>query len=189
MHDGREPDIANLEDRRGMMKTLVVYSSLTGNTKKVAQAVAAVLPECTLVSVEEAPTSVEAYGFVAAGYWVDRGMPDGRTRAWLEGVRNARLAFFGTLGAWPDSEHARECMACGEKLALEPSRGNVVLGSWLCQGRVDPKVLEIMAKRAADAHPMTPERKARIEEAAKHPDDDDCRQAQAFILRMLERLK
>lgn len=168
------------------MKALVVYSSLTGNTRKVAEAVAAVLPGCDLVPVAKAPESVEQYDLVAVGYWVDKGMPDKKTLAWLEGVKDARLAFFGTLGAWPDSDHARECMARGEAAATDPDRGNTVLGSWLCQGKVDPRVLEVMAKMAADVHPMTPERRARIEEAAKHPDDDDCRRAQEFILRMVQ---
>ena len=168
------------------MKTLVVYSSLTGNTKKIALALAAVMPECTVVPVKEAPASVEEYGLVAVGYWVDKGMPDAGTRAWLEQVKNARLAFFGTLGAWPDSDHAKACMAHGERLALEPDRGNTVLGSWLCQGRIDPKILEVMAKMAGNVHPMTPERRARIEEASKHPDENDCLRAQAFIRQILE---
>lgn len=171
------------------MKTLVVYSSLTGNTKKVAQAVSSVLPECDMFPVEEAPSSVEGYDLVALGYWVDKGMPDGRSRAWLEGIRNARLAFFGTLGAWPDSDHAKECMKKGEALALEPDRGNSVCGSWLCQGRIDPKVLEVMARMAGNVHPMTPERKAHIEEAARHPDDGDCRRAQEFFRNILDSLK
>lgn len=171
------------------MKTLVVYSSRTGNTKKVAQAIASVLPECTLVPVEEAPASVEKYDLVALGYWVDRGMPDGKARAWLAGLEHAHVAFFGTLGAWPDSDHAKECMAKGEALALEPARGNKVHGSWLCQGKIDPKVLEVMAKMAANVHPMTPERKARIEEAAKHPDAEDCRRAQEFFCSIIEKIK
>lgn len=170
------------------MKTLVVYSSLTGNTKKVAQAMAEVLPECTLVPVEEAPSCVDGYDLVAVGYWVDRGMPDGRIRAWLEGVERARLMFFGTLGAWPDSEHAKECMARGEAMALEPSRGNTVLGSWLCQGKIDPKVLEVMARMAGNVHPMTEERMARIREAEKHPDAEDCRRAQEFARLVLGRI-
>ncbi|WP_294554755.1 flavodoxin family protein [uncultured Mailhella sp.] len=170
------------------MKTLIVYSSLTGNTKKVAEAIAAVLPGCDLLPVEEAPASVEGYDLVALGYWVDRGMPDGRTRTWLGGVKNARLAFFGTLGAWPDSDHAKECMKKGEELALVPERGNEVYGSWLCQGKIDPRVLEAMARMAGNVHPMTPERKARIEEAAKHPDEDDCRRAQAFFRGILEKM-
>lgn len=169
------------------MKTLVVYSSLTGNTKKVAQAMAEVLPECTLVAVEDAPASVEEYDFVAAGYWVDRGMPDARTRTWLESVKNANLVLFGTLGAWPDSEHAKECMAHGESVVMEPVRGNRVLGSWLCQGRIDPKVLEVMARMAGNVHPMTEERRARIKEAEKHPDEEDCRRAQDFVRQALLR--
>ena len=32
----------------------------------------------------------------------------------------------------------------------------------------------MMQKMASDVHPMTPERKARLEEAAKHPDEADC---------------
>ena len=171
------------------MKTLVVYSTLTGNTKKVAEAVASVLPECDLLSVEQAPSSVEDYDLVALGYWVDRGLPDGRARAWLERLKNAKLAFFGTLGAWPDSDHAKECMAKGEAMALEPERGNTVYGSWLCQGKIDPKVLEVMAKMAGNVHPMTPERVARIEEAAKHPDEEDCRRAQEFFRTVLEKIK
>ena len=36
----------------------------------------------------------------------------------------------------------------------------------------------MMQKMASDVHPMTPERKARLEEAAKHPDKADCLRAQ-----------
>jgi flavodoxin len=171
------------------MKTLVVYSTLTGNTKKVAESIAEIMPECTLLPVQDAPASAEGYDLVAVGYWVDKGMPDGKTRAWLENLSNTCVAFFGTLGAWPDSDHAKECMAKGERLALEPSRGNTVLGSWLCQGRIDPHILEVMAKMAGNVHPMTEERKARIAEAAKHPDEDDCRRAQEFFRQILSRIQ
>ena len=79
-------------------------------------------------------------------------------------------------------------MKKGEELALVPERGNEVYGSWLCQGKIDPRVLEAMARMAGNVHPMTPERKARIEEAAKHPDEDDCRRAQAFFRGILEKM-
>lgn len=169
------------------MKTLVVYSSRTGNTRAIAEAVAEVLPDCALHPVESAP-SPEGYDLVAVGYWVDKGKPDARATAYLEGVRGATVALFGTLGAWPDSDHAKECMACGESLVSAPERGNTVLGTYLCQGKVDPKVVAMMQRMASDVHPMTPERKARLEEAAKHPDEEDRRKARetfrAFVARL-----
>ena len=95
------------------------------------------------------------------------------------------LFFFGTLGAYPDSDHARECMAKGEQLVSSPEQGNTIFGSWLCQGRIDPKVIETMVKMAVNVHPMTPERKARIEESSHHPDDNDLLAAQEFFRRVL----
>ena len=59
------------------MKTLIVYSSLTGNTKKVAEAIAAVLPGCDLLPVEEAPASVEGYDLVALGAGETEFFPQG----------------------------------------------------------------------------------------------------------------
>ena len=146
------------------MKALVVYSSRTGNTRKIAEAIAAVLPGCEIHPVESAPAP-EGYDLVAVGYWVDKGMPDAQAKAYLETVRDANVALFGTLGAWPDSDHA-------------PERRNRVIGTYLCQGKVDPKIVAMMQKMASDVHPMTPERKARLEEAAKHPDEADCLRAQ-----------
>ena len=159
------------------MKALVVYSSRTGNARKIAEAIAAVLPGCEIHPVESAPAP-EGYDLVAVGYWVDKGMPDAQAKAYLETVRDANVALFGTLGAWPDSDHARDCIAQGEALVNAPERRNRVIGTYLCQGKVDPKIVAMMQKMASDVHPMTPERKARLEEAAKHPDEADCLRAQ-----------
>ena len=65
------------------MKTLVVYSSRTGNTGKVARAVAEGLHDCDIYPVKDAPNP-SGYDFVAVGYWVDKGMlrkPAGRIHA------------------------------------------------------------------------------------------------------------
>ena len=84
-----------------------------------------------------------------------------------------KIFFFGTLGAWPDSPHARRCAEGARSLLQEG--GNTVLGGFLCQGRVNPKILEI--SRQKGRHPMTPERRARLEEAARHPDAADLAEA------------
>ena len=170
------------------MRTLVVYSSLSGNTKKVAEAVSQVLPGCDLIPVEDASADMEAYDLIAVGWWAAKGAPDAKTREWLKGVRNRRLAFFGTLGALPDSAHAKDCMASAEALAMEPARGNTVLGSWMCQGRIDPKVIDVMRKLALPIHQDLLKHPERFEEAAKHPDENDCRSAQEFFRGILSRM-
>lgn len=159
------------------MKTLVVYSSRTGNTRKVAEAIAQALPNAEIYPVRQAPDA-EGYDFVALGYWVRRGGPDNASRTYMEAIKNSKVALFGTLGAWPDSPHAAQCRQRGEELLKEPERGNRVLGTFLCQGKVDPKVVEKVQERGDNKHPMTPERMARLAEAAKHPDEEDLRQAQ-----------
>lgn len=159
------------------MKSLIVYSSRTGNTRAVAEAIAHVIPEpCEIVPVENAP-DVSDVDFLAIGYWVDKGMPDAKAKTFMEGVKGKKVGLFGTLGAYPDSDHANDCRV----KAAELMEGNEILGQFLCQGKIDPKVLEMMAKMASDQHPMTEERKARIEEAKKHPNEEDFSNARSVF--------
>lgn len=167
------------------MKSLVVYSSLTGNTERVARAVYEALPEPkTIAPVADAPDPA-GFDFVAIGYWVDKGMPDSRAQKFMATVQGAHVGLFGTLGAEPDSDHAKECIRKGEELMA----GNIVHGSFLCQGRIDPKIIEAMQKMAADVHPMTPERIARIKEAEKHPDEQDLANAREAFAGIIQSAK
>jgi flavodoxin len=156
------------------MRKLVVYSSRTGNTKKIALAVAGALAPCDLFPVEDAPQAA-GYDFVAVGYWVDRGMPDAACRRYMETIQGKKTALFGTLGLDPAHAHAGECARRGEELLRRG--GNTVYGTVLSQGKVDQQVLAMMQKAAPGAHPLTPERIARIEAAGSHPDAQDCRRA------------
>ena len=55
------------------MKSIILYSSLTGNTKSVAEAMASVMPEGTpCVPVKDAPENLADYDTVFVGFWVDR---------------------------------------------------------------------------------------------------------------------
>ena len=62
------------------MKALVVYSSKTGNTKKLAEALySAVQFEKKLISISDNPDPTE-YDFVAVGFWLQEGQPDPATQ-------------------------------------------------------------------------------------------------------------
>ena len=75
------------------MKYMVVYSSRTGNTKKVAEAIVSALPEGTpCVAVAEAPADLSAYDCVFAGFWVDKGTADEEAKKVLEALTAKKVA-------------------------------------------------------------------------------------------------
>ena len=157
------------------MRLLVIYSSRTGNTRLVAEQALAALPgEAELHPVEQSPEP-DTYDAVVIGYWVDRGMPDQKAKDYMRNLKGMRVAAFGTLGANPESEHANDV----RRSVMEMLKGNDILGSFLCQGRIDPALLKTMA--ASPHHPMTPERRANIAEAEKHPDSRDLARARGFF--------
>lgn len=167
------------------MKVLVVYSSLTGNTKMIAESIAEAIPNSELYAVEDAPPAAAGYDIIFPGFWVDKGHADDKMLAYMETIKGKKAAPFFTLGAWPDSEHADHVFEDTQK-RLE---GNEILGHYRCQGKVDPKLLERMAQMTDNPHAMTPEREARIKEAAKHPDANDCAKAKTFAQEIMAGVK
>ena len=168
------------------MRFLLVYSSRTGNTRKVAEAVFEALPEPKeFYPVEEAPRADE-YDFVLLGFWVDKGNADEKAANYLEGIKNKKIFLFGTLGAYPDSEHARNCLEKVKKTSQE----NDILGTFLCQGKVDPDLLKWMNENLKNdpRHSLTPERKEMLREAEKHPDVDDLTEAGNMVREALKKL-
>ena len=171
------------------MKALVVYSTLTGNTKKVAEAVVKGLPEGTVIADVKDSPDPSPYDLVVVGFWVDKGKADAATIRYLETLKDKKTAVFFTLGAYPDSPHADSCAKETEELMAK--NGNVTLGHYRCQGKVDPNLLEKMKKMLPPGHPHveeTPERKARLEEAAKHPNEEDLRKAEEFAKGLLAKI-
>jgi flavodoxin len=168
------------------MKILVTYSTLTGNTKKVAEAILKVMPEGTdIFPIEEAPAP-EQYDLICLGFWANRENADNKAQNYMNQIKNKKVALFATLGAYPDSEHALKTM---ENAKANLHEENDVVGTYMCQGKVDEKLIKRFAELPADhPHGMTPERKARIEEASKHPNSEDFKKAQEIFGDVLAKL-
>jgi flavodoxin len=168
---------------------MVVYSSKTGNTKMIAEAIHKALPQDTeIYPVDNAP-SPDHYDFIAVGGWVDKGMPDEAIQSYMQKIHNKSIGIFLTLGAYPDSQHAAESL----QKACELLKDNTILGTFICQGKVDPNLIQMMAQMTKDKpdhpHAMNDERKARLAEAAKHPNEQDCRNAVDTFKKMFEKLQ
>lgn len=148
------------------LRAAVICSSVTGNTRRVAEALT--LGRFPLYDVRQRPDTT-AFDLLALGFWVRKGLPDARSQGFWEGLHGKHIFLFGTLGAWPDSAHARRCLEGAH--ALLTANGNRIVGEFLCQGRVSPQVLAVSARKGT--HPMTEGRAARLAEAARHPDAGD----------------
>lgn len=147
------------------MKSLVVYSSKTGNTKKMAETVQKALPEGTLISpIDEAPDPFD-FDYVAVGFWLQGGKPDPKASGFLQQLKNHKRVFlFASHGADPSSDHCRNAMAQAGAMA----DGAVVCGTFNCYGEVNPNALEKIR-----AKPEPPPWAADADNAVGHPDDAD----------------
>lgn len=163
------------------MKVCIVYSSCTGNTRMVAEALAET-SGIPCFAVRHAPNPDE-YDLLALGFWVRKGLPDARAQRYMARVSGKLVFFFGTLGAWPHSEHARRCMAATHELLQ--AGGNTVVDGFLCQGKINPQV--VAATQRKGSHPMTAERRARQLEAERHPDAADLTAARLHWQRSLQK--
>ena len=160
-----------------MSKWAVIYSSLTGNTKAIAEKIAEAAVEVDLFEVKNAPEDFSSYEVVAIGYWLKRGGPDPLTTALLQKIHNVNVIFFQTHGTEPKSEHAITAFARAAYLLGEDCK---ILGTFGCQGKVNPAMIERRLKTAAadDPHLGSIERWKR---AATHPDESDFQAAAEFV--------
>ena len=153
------------------MKILIVYTSReSGNTKKVAEALAARFgTESELYDVADAPAP-DRYEFIAFGFGVYHSFPDCIMIDYMRKCRDKDVGLFMTLGMWPDSPQAAACLGRAEGL-MPTCRVRV---KFACQGGYTQEYLEKLKSRPATSpHGWTPERAERIMEAMKHPDQND----------------
>ena len=168
------------------MRSLIVYSSVTGNTRLVAEGIAKALSIKTDVfPVYKAP-SAAGYDLVLLGFWVYRAKPDPRMLRYMQTLSNQNVALFGTLAAWPDSPHAQAVLSYARHVLAD----NNIMGEFLCLGRLSQKRFAVCMnpEYVNPRHPMTPERKARLIEGRMHPDAADITRATDYFCHIASQL-
>jgi flavodoxin len=154
------------------MKALIVYSSQSGNTGKLAQAIQDSLTiETRILPVEQLPVP-EQDEIVFVGFWLQGGKPDPKSAEYLTRVGGAQLFLFATHGAAAESRHAQDAMDHAKSLAPAAD----ILGMFNCQGQVDPKVLD--KARQKSPRPVWVDDAAA---AAGHPDEMDLGRLRAAV--------
>ena len=120
------------------------------------------------------------------GFWTDKGTCDMTVIDFLSGLREKKVALFGTCGMGRDSAY----MEMIEKhVKVWIPEDCMYLGAYMCQGKMPMDVrrrYETMEKNGVEPEKVKSFLK-NFDEALLHPDEQDVQNAAAFAKRMMEK--
>ena len=86
------------------MKIAIVYKSITGNTKLLAEAIKEEVQKADIVYFGEPKKDIQADLFII-GSWTDKGMCATEITEFMKDIKNAKVAYFGTAGFGGSEEY------------------------------------------------------------------------------------
>lgn len=158
------------------MSYAIVYSSRTGNTAMLAQAVREALPQedCRYFGAP-APQALAA-DTVYVGFWTDKGTCDEPTARFLQSLTDQKVFLFGTAGFGGAPAYFQQIL---DRVKANLAPGVQVTGTYMCQGKMPQAVRDRYA-----AMEESPRRTAMLEnfdQALSHPDQKDLARLQAAV--------
>lgn len=105
------------------MKASLIYDSITGNTKKLAQAIEEMFEI----------TSVKESEIAFIGSWTDKGEPSQKIKEELSKIENKKIFYFGTCGFGGEESYFALLF---ERVKKYISPTNEVVGYFYCQGKM-----------------------------------------------------
>ena len=162
-------------------KYSIIYSSLTGNTKVLADAIHEALPqdECEYFGVSD--TVIPSSELLYIGFWTDKGNADTKTLQLLSQLKNKQIFLFGTAGFGGSDIYFRKILS-QVKQFIDAS--NVIVGEYMCQGRMPQSVWERYLKmKEAPAHPANLDVLIQnFDCALSHPDANDLEKLKEAVM-------
>ena len=172
------------------MKILLAYSSKTKNTKKVAEAIYEQIKdqgEVDLLDIKKQRKRLEKeYDFYILGAWTDKTNANKNMQRFVDQqeIHGKDVALFLTCGV------PREHYSINNYIAFMKERNNRIHETFVCQGKVDPKVMivfKILTWHDPNfIHKVTPDLVDMVKESKKHPDPKDLKDAQICFENLLE---
>lgn len=155
------------------MSYAIVYSSKTGNTRMLADALRGVLPEedCLYFGPPDA-AALEA-DRLYIGFWTDKGTCDGATAAFFDQLDSQEVFLFGTCGFGGSEVYFRQLL---ERVQSRLPETAEVIGQYMCVGRMPQSVRERYLRIAEEEPAKRSQMQKMIlnfDSALSHPDEAD----------------
>lgn len=163
------------------MEYSIVFSSRTGNTKMLADALRGFLPTdgCAYFGGPEHadPTTPMVY----VGFWTDKGTADKTSLSYIQSLRGKKVFLFGTAGFGGSQAYFEKII---ESVRGSLDKSNSLIGWYMCQGKMPSSV-----RVRYEAMKNQPEPPANIQmliknydEALSHPNAADIEKLKKAVM-------
>ena len=150
----------------------ILYSSMTGNTKLLADTIRAALPEekCDYFGACDGAEAKSDLLYV--GFWTDKGNADAAALSLLAKLKNKKLFLFGTAGFGVSEAYFRKVL---DRVCQSIDASNTIVGEYMCQGKMPQSVREryVKMKELTNAHANLDMLIDNFDSALSHPDEKD----------------
>ena len=162
----------------------IIFSSLTGNTKLLADTIHEALQEETCDYFGEKGAEEPVSELLYIGFWTDKGNADKDTLELLSGLKNKMIFLFGTAGFGGSEEYFQKVLG-NVRQAVDES--NVIVGEYMCQGKMPQSVRERYVKmKEQPEHPANVDMLIEnFDRALSHPDADDLERLKKAVLKII----
>lgn len=161
------------------MRYSIVYSSKTGNTRQLAEAIERQLPAGDLLYCGAPDAAALQADVLFVGFWTDKGACDETVAQLLKQAEGKTVYLFGTAGFGQSQQYFDQILTrVREKLPA----GAVYGGGYMCQGRM-PQAVRSRYEAMQVKEPENARYKMLIENfdaALAHPDTNDLEAAAAW---------
>lgn len=161
------------------MNCVVIYDSITGNTKLLAQEVALVLSAKQEVKLKSI-TNLQQKDILDAsriyiGFWTDKGTCSEKLKEILHNLEQKEIFLFGTAGFGASKEYFEQIIC---RISTELSESNTILGFFMCQGKM-PLTVRNRYEKMLEQEETSKQAAmliANFDLALSHPDKSDLEQ-------------
>ena len=161
------------------MRYSIVYSSNTGNTRQLAEAIEQQLPTGDLLYCGAPDTAALQADVLFVGFWTDKGSCDAKVAELLKQAEGKTVYLFGTAGFGQSQQYFDQILA---RVRENLPAGAVYGGGYMCQGRM-PQAVRRRYEAMQAKEPENARYKMLIENfdaALAHPDTNDLEAAAAW---------
>ena len=150
----------------------IMFSSVTGNTRMLAEAIRETLPKenCDYFGVCGGAEAKSELLYI--GFWTDKGNADAATLALLAKLRGKKIFLFGTAGFGGSEAYFRKVL---DRVRQSVDASNTVIGEYMCQGKMPQAVKErYLRMKEQPEHPANLDMLLEnFDRALPHPDAAD----------------